>query len=97
MLSSPTYIDHGHVNSPVYHSGIAQQTNTVSQSFSRVLRSYYTTKRPKKKKSYNKLKRRFSHFFLPYLSFYSMLFLCVSNELWIERKEWTFCSIYDEK
>jgi len=96
MLSSPTYIDHGHVNSPVYHSGIAQQTNTVSQSFSRVLRSYYTTKRPKKKKSYNKLKRRFSHFFCNIC--HSILCCsCVSNELWIERKEWTFCSIYDEK
>jgi hypothetical protein len=29
MLSSPTYIDHGHGNSPVYYSTAVQQTNPV--------------------------------------------------------------------
>jgi hypothetical protein len=67
MLSSPTYIDHGHGNSPVYYSTAVQQTNPVRVfSFFFFALSILLCKereRERERKSYNTLKRRFSYSF----------------------------------
>ncbi len=83
MLSSPTYIDHGHGGSPVYYSS-TQPINPV-----RPLTFFFCSSilLCKGKKINHKISSKdvlaVSSFF-SYLSFHSMVFFYVSDELWIE-------------